>query len=87
MLGAASGTLVALTVVLWRGDVTAALAIGVSIVLTQFAAAFWGTSVPAALHAMRLDPKVAAGPVALALTDLATIVLYLGAGTVLLSRG
>jgi len=87
MLGVACGTLVALTVVAWRGDETAAVAIGVSIVVTQIVAAFWGTSVPAALHAMRLDPKVAAGPVALALTDLATIVLYLGAGTVLLSRG
>ena len=87
MLGAACGMMVAMTVLVWRGDGRAAVAIGVSIVMTQFVAAFWGTSVPAVLHALRLDPKVAAGPVALALTDLATILLYLGAGTVLLSRG
>ena len=87
MLGAACGTMVAMTVLAWRGDGRAAVAIGVSIVMTQFVAAFWGTSVPAVLHALRLDPKVAAGPVALALTDLATILLYLGTGTVLLSRG
>jgi magnesium transporter len=86
MLGVACGALVATTVIVWRGDGTAALAIGVSIVMTQLAAAFWGTSVPAVLHGLRLDPKVAAGPVALALTDLATILLYLGAGTVLLNR-
>jgi magnesium transporter len=78
---------VALIVLLWRGDGTAALAIGASIVLSLLIAAFMGLSVPAALHALRLDPRVAAGPIALALTDLATIVLYLGAGTVLLGRG
>jgi magnesium transporter len=87
LLGGACGTLVALIVLLWRGDGTAALAIGASIVLSLLIAAFMGLSVPAALHALRLDPRVAAGPIALALTDLATIVLYLGAGTVLLGRG
>lgn len=86
MLGAACGTLVALTVFLWRGDVTAALSIGLSIAMAQSVAAAMGTSVPTVLHALELDPKVAAGPVALALTDLATVVLYLGAATVLLRR-
>ncbi len=87
LLGGTCGTLVALIVLLWRSDGTAALAIGVSIVLSVLGATFMGLSVPAALHALRLDPKVAAGPVALALTDLATILLYLGAGSVLLGRG
>jgi magnesium transporter len=87
MLGVTCGALVGLTVLAWRGDRTAALAIGASIVMTQFAAAFWGTSVPAALHALRLDPKVAAGPVALALTDLGTVTLYLGTAAIVLGRG
>jgi len=87
MLGVTCGTLVALTVLVWRGDRNAAAAIGASIVMTQLAAAFWGTSVPAGLHAMRLDPKVAAGPLALALTDLGTITLYLGTAAVVLARG
>ena len=32
---------------------------------------------PSLLHALKLDPKIAAGPAALAATDVFTLVLYL----------
>src|SRR5262249_38586617 len=70
LLGTACGTIVALIVWLWRGAGPAATAIGGSILLALCAACFFGLSVPATLHALRLDPKIAAGPVTLALTDL-----------------
>jgi magnesium transporter len=35
-------------------------------------------SVPALLHALRLDPKIAAGPVTLAIADIFTLVFYFG---------
>ncbi|UYP32581.1 hypothetical protein OEG79_15570 [Pseudomonas sp. Z8(2022)] len=35
-----------------------------------------GLSIPALLHALRLDPKIAAGPVPLAVTDLCTLLFY-----------
>jgi hypothetical protein len=41
--------------------------------LTLCAACFFGLSVPAALHALKLDPKIAAGPVTLAFTDIFTL--------------
>ncbi len=36
-----------------------------------------GTAVPHAVHALKLEPKLAPGPAALALTDLAALAGYL----------
>jgi magnesium transporter len=41
-------------------------------------------SVPAALHALRLDPKIAAGPVTLAFTDIFTLLFYFTLAALLL---
>jgi magnesium transporter len=40
--------------------------------------------VPTVLHALKLDPKVAAGPLTLALTDICTLLFYFGVATWLL---
>ena len=61
---------VALIVWLWQGHALAALSIGTSILLSLFTACIVGLSIPSLLHAMKLDPKIAAGPVALALADI-----------------
>ena len=54
------------------------LVIGASIVLALGAACFFGLTVPAVLHALRLDPKIAAGPITLACTDIFTLLFYFG---------
>jgi len=41
-------------------------------------------SVPALLHALKLDPKIAAGPVTLAFTDIFTLLFYFTLAAVLL---
>lgn len=82
MLGAACGTLVAALVALWERG--AALAVGSSVALSLAGASLLGLTVPSVLHALRLDPKVAGGPIALALADILTVLLYLVAGTVLI---
>lgn len=84
LLGAACGAVVGSVVWLWRGAGLAALAIGGSIALSLGAACVLGLSVPAALHALRLDPKIAAGPVTLALTDICTLLFYFTLATVVL---
>jgi len=84
MLGTACGTLVGLIAWLWRGDLLPAVAIGTGILLTIFAACFFGLSVPVILHALRLDLKISAGPVTLALTDIFTLLFYFSAAAVLL---
>ncbi|HLE61248.1 MAG TPA: magnesium transporter [Thermoanaerobaculaceae bacterium] len=84
MLGAGCGALVASLVGLWESR--AALAVGSSVALSLVGASFLGLTVPSVLHALRLDPKVAAGPVALALADILTVLLYLVTGTVLIGN-
>jgi len=76
LLGLGCGTLVALIVWLWRGAVPAALVIGGSISLSLVTACLIGLGIPTLLHALRWDPKIAAGPLTLALTDLATLLCY-----------
>jgi magnesium transporter len=76
LLGLACGTVVGAVIWLWRGHLLAAASIGSSIVLTFCAACLFGLSVPALLHALKLDPKIAAGPVTLALTDIFTLLFY-----------
>ena len=84
MLGTACGTLVGLIAWLLRGDWLPAVAIGTGILLTIFAACFFGLSVPVILHALKLDLKISAGPLTLALTDLFTLLFYFSAAAILL---
>src|SRR5215472_2056223 len=84
LLGVGCGIVVALIVWLWRGAAMAGIAIGSSILLALCAACFFGLSVPALLHALKLDPKIAAGPVTLAFTDICTLLFYLSLAAILL---
>jgi magnesium transporter len=84
LLGIACGVIVAVVVELWKRDFIHALMIGVSIVLVELSAVFWGLSVPTLLHKTKLDPKISAGPITLALTDICTILFYFGLATVIL---
>jgi magnesium transporter len=76
LLGFASGPLVALAAWLWRGQGFVALAILASIGTAMTASALIGVSVPVALRLMKLDPRVAAGPIALVAADLVTLTIY-----------
>jgi len=84
MLGTACGGLVGLIAWLWRGEALPAAAIGAGILLTIFAACFFGLSIPVILHALRLDLKISAGPITLALTDIFTLIFYFGVAAILL---
>jgi magnesium transporter len=84
LLGTACGTVVGVIIWLWRGTGLAGFAIGASILLALCAACFFGLTVPAVLHALRLDPKVAAGPVTLAFTDIFTLLFYFSLAALLL---
>lgn len=84
LLGAACGSLVGLIAWAWRGDGLAAFVIGASLVLTLVAAVIYGLSIPSLLHKLKLDMRIAAGPLTLALTDISTILIYLSLARVLL---
>ncbi len=77
LLGLAAGAVVAFTALAWlhRPGVPLALLGGVAGGVTGSAVV--GMSLPFLLRLLRLDPRVAAGPVALAAADIITILLYL----------
>ena len=85
LIGGACGVLVAMIVWLWRNDVAAAVAIGGSMVLSLVFAAMFGLLVPTLLHRLRLDPKIAAGPVTLAITDITALAIYFTIGALTFS--
>ncbi|MFA7343825.1 MAG: magnesium transporter [Terrimicrobiaceae bacterium] len=86
LLGAACGLLVAMIVATWKHDLSASLAIGTSIWLSTISSCLLGVLVPAGARAMKLDPRIAAGPLALALADICTLALYFGLANLLLVR-
>ena len=76
LLGLASALLVGCIAVLWQGHWPAGAVIGGGILVSLLLAGFLGVSVPALLHRLRLDLRVASGPVTLALADICTIGTY-----------
>ena len=76
LLGLACGLVVSATVFMWRNDLAGALVIGGSIAVSLVSACVLGLGVPSLLHRFKLDPKIAAGPVALALADFVALVIY-----------
>jgi len=84
LLGLACGGLVGMAAIVWRPAALIALVITVSIALSIMTATVFGLSVPVALRAARHDPRVASGPIALAMTDVATLIYYLGFAALML---
>ena len=76
LLGLACGGFVSLIVWAWRHDLRAAFVIGGSIALSLITACLFGLGVPSFLHWLKLDPKIAAGPVTLALADFVALAIY-----------
>ena len=76
LLGLGCGLAVAAVALLWRGDARAGMVIGGSVAGSLVLASGWGLAIPSALHALKLDPKIAAGPITLALTDVGALALY-----------
>nr|WP_256438931.1 magnesium transporter [Synechococcus sp. CCY 9618] len=84
LLGFSCAALVALVLMLWLGMGPAALIVAATIVLSVAAACFYGLTIPALFHALRIDPKIASGPLTLAVADITSIALYFGLASRLL---
>lgn len=76
LLGLACGVLVAAIVWFWRKDLLAGWVVGGSVALSLVTACLFGLGVPSLLHRLKLDPKIAAGPITLALADFVALVIY-----------
>ncbi|HTY87319.1 MAG TPA: magnesium transporter [Candidatus Acidoferrum sp.] len=76
LLGVACGVVVGLVVLAWQRAPMPAFVIGASVTFCLLTACVTGLSVPSALHALKLDPKIAAGPLTLAFADIFTLLFY-----------
>lgn len=84
LLGVASGFVVGAVVLAWQQAAMPALVIGASVTFCLLTACVTGLSVPSALHALKLDPKIAAGPLTLAVADVFTLLFYFNLAKILL---
>ncbi len=78
LLGLGCGALVMIIVLGWWAVSPVVLAIGLSVFFIIVIACIIGLSVPAVLHGLKLDPKIAAGPITLGLADIFTLLIYFG---------
>ena len=84
LLGVSCGFVVCVIAWMWRDDLPAAAVIGGSIALSLVTACAFGLAVPSLLHRFNLDPKIAAGPVTLALADFIALVIYFTSASLVL---
>jgi magnesium transporter len=84
LLGLASGVVIGAVAFAWKGNPVVGGALVLTLTLAMTLAAVFGVAFPTALRAMSRDPGIAAGPIVLAITDFATLLVYFNVGTVLL---
>lgn len=77
LLGGACGLLVALVGLAWIGRLDVAICLAGGIGGGVACAALYGLAIPNILRIASRNPQVAAGPIALAATDLTTLLIYL----------
>jgi magnesium transporter len=77
LLGLGSGAVMAMVCLAWLGKFRVALCLLGGITGGVIGAAILGLTMPIVLRLLRLEPRVAAGPIALAGADVITILLYL----------
>lgn len=75
-LGIASSVAVATVALIWLGQVRVVLCLLGGIAGGVTCAAVIGVAMPSLLRLLRREPQVAAGPIALALTDMVTLLIY-----------
>lgn len=84
MLGVCTGLLAGAVSLLWRDRFVVSLTIAVSVATTMLLAGMLGRTVPKVIHVMRLNPRVASGPITLAIVDVMTITIYLSLASAVL---
>ncbi len=85
MLGLGCGVVVFVVIWAWQRDPLTAASIAASILGVMITASLLGLLVPSALRMLKLDPKIASGPLTLAAVDLCTLAWYFGVASLVLS--
>lgn len=83
-LGLALGLLIGLISYAWKHEARVALVLVLAIALAIVTASLLGVVLPSLVRRLRVDPRIASGPIVLALTDLCALLFYLSLGAQLL---
>jgi magnesium transporter len=75
-LGIACGCTVGLASWVWKREALVAVVLAGAIAAAMFTACLFGVVLPTLLRLAKADPKIAAGPIVLAMTDLAALLFY-----------
>lgn len=86
LMGVVCGSAVGLVADLWHGHLFLGVVVGGSMAAAITAAAVLGTLTPAALHKLKIDPAVSAGPFVTTANDIMAVVIYFSLATVFYSR-
>ncbi len=84
LLGVTCSSVVFTVAFIWKKEFTSAIVIALSIIFVQIISSLMGLIIPTVLHKTKLDPKIAAGPITLALADVSTIITYFGLASIIL---
>jgi magnesium transporter len=76
LLGFGCGILIGAAAFVWKGRFLQSLSITLSVVLSILTACALGVVIPSLIRALRMDPKIASGPIVLACADVATLLFY-----------
>lgn len=83
LLGAGCATVMALTVWFWRNDLAATITISGAVWGSIISAGFLGVAYPLVLHRLKINPRIASGPIALASADMCTLIIYYNLGSLM----
>ena len=84
LLGLSSAVLVGLVLFALAPPSHRCIVIGGAIAASIVTACLFGVLLPTLVRAFKIDPRIAAGPLVLAITDVVTLTFYLGLGATLL---
>jgi magnesium transporter len=86
VLGLGGGISVGVIALLWKKQLMATVVIVLSIVFSMISACLLGIIIPALIRRLRIDPKIASGPIVLAVSDVVTLIFYFNIANWLLSH-
>jgi magnesium transporter len=84
LLGGCTAVIVGVVSLFWRGPWKATAVIAGAVCAAMILASLLGQTVPKVIHALKLNPRIASGPITLAVVDVVTILVYLGGATLVL---
>jgi magnesium transporter len=75
-LGIGSGIIVGAIAFIWKRQIMPAVVIAASVCFAMISACLLGIIIPAIIRRFRIDPKIASGPIVLAVSDIVTLIFY-----------